>query len=384
MKNHKYADLFPMIDGAAFDALVADIREHGQRETITLFDGQILDGRNRWKACRAAGVEPNTTTLVGTDAEALALVISTNLHRRHLDESQRAMVGARLANMNEGRPRKDTASIEAVSPAVSQTSAAEQVNASRASVQRASAVIAARSPELTHAVDSGHLAVSVAAKLVDLPPAELRAAVAKIEAGAKPAHVLAEVQRGARVEKLASISAGNAPLTSEQRYPIILTDPPWRYEDIATESRAIENHYPTMDLAAICALPVGDIATDDCVLFMWTTSPKLEESMQVLAAWGFTYRTCAVWDKEVIGMGYFFRQQHEILLVAKRGSPPMPAPADRVSSVIRSKRSKHSAKPVESYEIIEAMYPTLPKLEMFCRSPRDGWAAWGNQSAAAE
>lgn len=185
MKNHKYADLFPMIDGAAFDALIADIREHGQRETITLFDGQILDGRNRWKACVAAGLKPDTTTFHGTEAEALALVISSNLHRRHLDESQRAMVGARIANMNEGRPRKDTASIEAVSPAVSQTAAAEQVNASRASVQRAAVVIRDAEPELVAAVDQGHIPVSVAEKLSKVAPDEQRAIVARVEAGAK-------------------------------------------------------------------------------------------------------------------------------------------------------------------------------------------------------
>ncbi len=383
MKNHKYADLFPMIEGEALDALVADIREHGQRESIVLFDDKILDGRNRWRACKIAKLEPKTKVFRGTEEAALALVVSLNLKRRHLDESQRSMVSARIANLKVGaNQHKEGSSIEL--PSVSQAAAAEQCNTSVASLKRAAIVIRDAEPELVAAVDAGQIPVSVAAKLVDRPASEQREIVAKVASGAKPAHVLAEAQRGARVDKLAAISAGNAPLTSAQRYPIILTDPPWRYEDPGSESRAIENHYPTMELADICALPVGDIATDDCVLFMWTTSPKLEESLRVIAAWGFTYRTCAVWDKEKIGMGYFFRQQHELLLVAKKGSPPHPAPADRVSSVLRVKRGKHSEKPVESYEMIEAMYPTLPKIEMFCRSPRAGWAAWGNQSAAAE
>jgi len=100
----------------------------------------------------------------------------------------------------------------------------------------------------------------------------------------------------------------------------------------------------------------------------------------VIEAWGFSYRTCAVWVKDKIGMGYYFRQRHELLLVATKGKPPTPAPSDRLDSVIEATRERHSAKPVEGYEAIERMYPTLPKMEMFCRSPRDGWHVWGNQS----
>jgi N6-adenosine-specific RNA methylase IME4 len=135
-----------------------------------------------------------------------------------------------------------------------------------------------------------------------------------------------------------------------------------------------------MDLDEICALPVGDLAARDAILFLWTTSPKLTESIKVLGSWGFEYRTCAVWDKQKIGMGYYFRQQHEILLVATKGNIPVPEPSSRHSSVISIDRGQHSKKPEKFYEIIEKMYPELPKIELFCRSRRSGWAAWGNQS----
>ena len=182
------------------------------------------------------------------------------------------------------------------------------------------------------------------------------------------------------MEKIAEISKGNAPLGAAERYPVIYVDPPWRYEHAESESRAIENQYPTMSLDEIKEMEIGAIAFNDCILFMWATSPKLAEAFEVLQAWGFSYRTCAVWDKQKIGMGYYFRQQHELLLVAVRGNPPTPSPADRPSSVFSYPRGQHSAKPHEVYELIEAMYPTLPKLEMFCRSPRTGWGVWGNQS----
>lgn len=185
-----------------------------------------------------------------------------------------------------------------------------------------------------------------------------------------------------REERVADILKGNQELGTDKKYPVIYADPPWRYENppIGASNRSIENQYPTMALEEICALPVIGLATDSAVLFMWATSPKLAECMQVIEDWGFTYRTSMVWVKDKIGMGYHVRNQHELLLIAKRGELPAPPIPARVSSVVNAPRTAHSAKPEIFYEIIEAMYPEFPKIEMFCRSPREGWAAWGNQS----
>lgn len=204
------------------------------------------------------------------------------------------------------------------------------------------------------------------AKLADLP--DLRAAVTAI-------------RREDRVEKLAEISKENTPLTGELgRFPVLYADPPWQYEHAKTESRAIENHYPTMDLSEICRLKVASIATPDAILFLWATSPKLAEAMKVLEAWGFTYRTSMVWVKNKVGMGYYARQQHELLLIATIGSPPTPPESARPSSVVTRPRGEHSAKPPVFYEIIERMYPELKRIELFCRASRKGWSAWGNEA----
>ena len=188
-------------------------------------------------------------------------------------------------------------------------------------------------------------------------------------------NLLREGTRASRDEKLVRTGAPPA-----GQYSLIYADPPWRYEHVRTESRAIENQYPTMGLDDLKAMQVP--AADDCVLFLWATSPKLAESMEVLTAWDFTYRTCAVWDKEVIGMGYYFRQQHELLLVATRGTPGTPEEGARPSSVIHGRRAAHSAKPMIVYELLERMYPSAARLELFAREPREGWTGWGNQLAA--
>src|SRR5262249_51006492 len=108
--------------------------------------------------------------------------------------------------------------------------------------------------------------------------------------------------------------------------------------------------------------------------------PKLEEDF---AAGAVQYRTCFLWVKDKIGMGYHARNQHELLFVCRRGNIPHPAPGDRVSSVIEAPRGRHSEKPVKVYELIEGFYPSLPKIELFARGQRPGWAAWGNEAGGA-
>lgn len=182
-------------------------------------------------------------------------------------------------------------------------------------------------------------------------------------------------QERLEAEKLNSIA--DLEDEDDKRYNVILCDPPWRYDFAETKNREIENQYPTMTLEEIKGLNVP--ADDDCVMFMWATAPKLEQAFEVLKAWGFTYKTCAVWDKELIGMGYWFRGQHELLLVGVRGSPGVPAPENRFSSVIRARREGHSKKPDRVYEMIEKMVPNKNYLEMFARRKRENWSVWGNQ-----
>ncbi len=166
----------------------------------------------------------------------------------------------------------------------------------------------------------------------------------------------------------------------EGKFSLIYLDPPWRYEFSKSDSREIENQYPTLTLDEIKSLPVPDLAADDCVMFMWATSPKLEEALEVINSYGFDYKTCAVWDKQSIGMGYYFRQQHELLLVATKGKPLTPDPSVRVGSLISGKREKHSAKPRVVYYLLEQMFPDHKKVELFARDKRSGWERWGYEA----
>lgn len=384
---HPLANIFPLLEGADFSALADDIAEHGLREMIVLYDGAILDGRNRFRACEAAGVEPKFAEYEGDDP--VGYVISLNLRRRHLDESQRSLVASKLENVGHGGDRKS--SDQNANLHLDRAGAAAMLNVSPRSVATAAKVLDEGAPELVAAVERGEVSVSAAADVATLPKAEQVEIVARgekeiLQAAKQIRAGRAEVSRDERIAKIAEISRGNAPLGTAAKYPVLYVDPPWKYENppMGAGSRSIENHYPTLTLEEICALPVSDLATDDAILYLWATAPKLAECMTVIEAWGFNYRTNFVWVKDKIGMGYHARSQHELLLVCRRGDIPPPAVDDRVSSVVFADREGHSEKPREFYDLIEKFYPTLPRIELFCRgAPRAGWAAWGNQAVAA-
>lgn len=181
-----------------------------------------------------------------------------------------------------------------------------------------------------------------------------------------------------RAERERALS-GRLMALPDKRYAVALLDPPWRFEVRSRESgmdRAAENHYPTMTLDAIKELEIP--AAEDALLGLWTTVPFAHIAHACLDLWGFDYVSQMVWVKTRVAKGYWFRNRHEILLIATRGSIPAPAPGDQFESVIEAPQGKHSAKPERVYEIIESYFPTLPKLEMFARGePRPGWDRWG-------
>lgn len=179
MKFHPYAEVFPLLADDELDALAADIKANGQREPIAKYKGRVLDGRNRFLACQRAKVRPHFRDFKGDDSAALAFVVSANVHRRHLTESQRAMAAARIATLSQGGDRR---SDQAANLPVenTQVGAAEALNVSERSVRSAKKVIEEGSKELQRAVESGEVSVSRAANVVDLPKSEqLSAATTK-------------------------------------------------------------------------------------------------------------------------------------------------------------------------------------------------------------
>jgi N6-adenosine-specific RNA methylase IME4 len=383
---HPLADIFPLMEGEAFDALVASIKANGLRESIVVFEDKILDGRNRDRACAAAGVDPVYAPFRGDDP--LAFVVDANLHRRHLSESQRAMVAAKLATLAHGQ--RQSGQLAAVP---TQQEAAALLNVGERSVRRAAEVRDHGAPELQRAVEQDAIAVSTAAELAKLPVERQQEILAALDEGeirkaASRIHTRRMQERLAQRHVRVAALAEPGPLPRQPAlWPVGLADPPIKYEEFSdTSSRSPAWHYPTMTLEQLCQLradgrPVSDLFAPSAAVFITLPQTLMLKADALFHAWGFEYVAGSVWDKGSIGAGSYFRYQHELLLLGIRGEMPPPLPDARPPSVFRAPRGRHSEKPEIIYQMIERMYPELPRIELFARGEaRPGWTVWGNEA----
>jgi N6-adenosine-specific RNA methylase IME4 len=172
-------------------------------------------------------------------------------------------------------------------------------------------------------------------------------------------------------------------------FGVVLADPPWKFTNatgkVAPEHKRLRR-YSTMDLDEICALPVAELAAPTAHLYLWCPNALLREGLDVMQAWGFTYKTNIVWHKvrkdggsDGRGVGFYFRNVTELLLFGVRGRNARTlAPGRRQVNYLATRKGAHSVKPIELYSIIEACSPG-PHLELFARERRRGWCAWGDE-----
>lgn len=344
---HPIANIFSLMQSNELQQLASDIQENGLKNKIVIYADKILDGRNRYKACQLSGVKPEFEQYDGDNA--LQYVLSMNLHRRHLNQSQRAVVASRLANMTHGGDRKSDQAAN-LPLEITQSQSAKMLNVSERLIRTVKAIEKA-APDCITEIESGTSADKV---------------YRSIKKEEKKEEIKRKVKEKAKLPQNVFIPA-----------ELILADPPWKYDFAETSNRQIENQYPTATLDEIKNHKPE--TADDCVLFMWATAPKLKEALDVVDAWGFSYKTHAIWDKVKIGMGYWFRGQHELLLVATKGKVAPPMEDQRVSSIFTEARQGHSRKPECVYQWIEKSFPHLVKIEMYARKARNGWNSTGNE-----
>lgn len=376
MEFHEVTNLFPMMQEEEFKALVEDIRQNGLLEPIWTYQGKIIDGRNRYRACKELGMEPKYREWDG-NGSLVQFVVSFNLHRRHLTASQKAAAAleaekwlAKEAKERQrehgktapGRPKTLDQKIEQVS-----SLAENRKIVSQKIEQRKNNEIEGRAAEQAAKLfGTNRQYVCDAKKLAEEAPDLIE----KVKTGelsivkAKRELVKRQVQE---------------PPKLEGKYRVIYADPPWKYGNTMPEYfKEQADHYPLMTIDEICALPVKELAEDNAVLFLWATSPILEDVFKVINAWGFKYKASFVWDKVKHNMGHYNSVRHEFLLIATRGSclPDVPKLFDSVVSV---ERTAHSEKPEIFREIIDTLYPYGRRIELFARKRIKGWDVYGNQ-----
>lgn len=359
--------LIPPLNPEEYDGLVESIVKEGCRDPVLIWNNIIIDGHNRVKICTERNIPFKTAEMRFNSKDDVKIwMIDNQLSRRNLDkwdrlklaEIRKPLIEAKarermlsgkpdpVPNLAQGLHPCDRDS-QIFHPGRTRDQIAEIVGVSKGTYDKMT-IITEKKPELIVEIKAGKTSID---------------------------KVFSDIKLAERLEIIKS-TPQNIPLPTGT-FNVIYADPPWRYDFSKRAADSIDSHYQTMSTDEICDLQVP--IEENAVLLLWTTVPHLPEALHVMAAWGFEYKSHAVWDKESIGLGYWFRGQHELLLLGIRGVFRTPAPMDRYSSVIRSKKTEHSKKPIVVYEMIERMFPNQKYLELFARSTRPRWSSWGNQ-----
>lgn len=337
---HELANIFPLIEGDEFDKLVDDIKTNGLLNPIVLYEGKILDGRNRFNACLEAGIEPLFVEYDGNSPREY--VLSLNLTRRHLTESQRALVSAKLANL-KGRRKVDE------SVHFSNAEASNLLNVGKTIVKQAKVVLREAPQEDIEAIERGELTVNKA--------------IGNLKKKAR----LADLQKQA--EEISQLKNN-----FDKKYHVIVLDPPWGYgTKYDPNGRRSANPYPEMSLEEIKNIEIP--ANDDCVLWLWTTHKFMRHSFDLLDAWGFEDKAILTWVKDRMGLGSWLRSQSEFCIMAVKGKPIINL--TNQTTIINGKLREHSRKPDEFYEMVDSLCTGL-KIDYFSREQREGWDTYGN------
>ena len=357
LRGHPQAALVPSMTVVEAEALESDVGQRGVQVPLEITEaGVILDGRQRHRVALKLGLQQVPVRVVDPP-DQVDYMLSAALQRRHLSESQRAALvlelteyreqQAQAATRKNGNLRNNGLDVASMPHRVGRTRdlAASWAGVSPRLVQQAKTV-RRRDPLRFEKAKAGELKLGTALK---------------------------EIERQERYDRI-----GPTPPLPEGTFDLIYADPPWQLGSPASPNSP-EQHYPTLPTSQIAELAVP--AAENAVLFLWAVTSLLPDALEVIGAWGFTFRTCLVWVKPSIGLGNYVRNRHEKLLLATRGSYPLPPPQRRPGSVVEARRGRHSEKPARFYELIEQMYPQAQRLELFGRGKaRPGWTSWGNEA----
>jgi N6-adenosine-specific RNA methylase IME4 len=371
--NPEYYALIDLPTKDDYESLKKSIESQGQQTPIdvvndrTLGKNVILDGHTRFCICKELKLQIKINEHIFDSAlDEKIFILTVNLHRRHLSVHQkvkRALILYELIKSKSKERQKKTfpqkgqkgfqtvskpngSDIGSVTDYVSKT-----IHVKPRTFARHKYIIDHGTDDLNEQVSKGKKSAAAAERILK-----------KKNAQTKPI----------------ALPAG--------KYDVIEADPPWQYD--YQMSGAPE--YPTLETEKIIELKdkdgrlVTEAFAKDAILFLWVTRPKLEDGLRVLNGWGFTYKTCLIWEKELenkpqMGTGHYVISTSELLLIGTKGKPGTPLPDDRPIDIIKSPRGKrHSEKP-DIHPMIEKMYPNRKYLELFARTSSEKWNCWGNQ-----
>lgn len=383
------------------DAMVNEIAESltrvGQINPVSVFQPNarptLIAGHHRLAAAKRLGWETIKCLIMPSDMtedDLLLSEIDENLARGELSAAERAIhIAERKAIYERNNPKAKHGAVgrggkKDVNFTSFSDDTATKTGRSKSSVAKDS-TRAKNIPNIADVIGTSLDKGDELDALAKLPSQKQDEVIAKAKAGEKvSAKVEAKKVKRAEIEQATAAKIVALPV---KKYGVIYADPEWKFKAFSEETtnHGPQDHYSVSETEDIAKRDIQSIAHSDCVLFLWATVPMLPDALKVMEAWGFQYKSQMVWVKDRAGTGYWTRNKHEILLIGTKGKPTCPAPGENPESVVVAPVGSHSEKPERFAEIIECLYPNIPKIELNRRGPaRHGWDAWGAETEAQE
>lgn len=377
------------------DDLLASVKSKGVMVPLTITsENVIISGHRRYEAAKMAGLEIVPVGIATFESELDELEAIIEFNRQREKTFVQKMKEAETLDLIETERAKNrmlaAQNNKAAVEIFPQLPTGENTGKTRDKVAQQTGIGSGKTYEVAKKIwnkaKEGDEAAKIAVSKIEKGELTIHGAKKELDKGQKSIEIARK--REEYQERISTRAPDNLFVdifNTAQKFRIIYADPPWSYNDKCdkggVQSGGVElRHYNTMSIKEICDIPIKNISEDNSVLFLWVTSPLLEDSFSIINAWGFKYKTSFVWDKVGHNMGHYNSVRHEMLLIATRGSctPDNKTLYDSVQSI--EKTDKHSQKPVEFLNIIDDLYIYGDRIELFARErQKDGWFLWGNE-----
>ena len=375
--KEEFKNLIPALSVEEFKQLEENCLAEGIRDAIITWHGYIIDGHNRYEIATKNELQyESIEKSFDSEDDVKEWMIHNQFGRRNLSNFQRSVLVLELESVFSARAKEKQKEAGGAVRQISDKAVidtkkelAKLANVSHDTIAKVKVIQATATPEVKAKLSTGEVSINQAYQ-------EIKKEEKKEQQEVKKQEYEQRVETVTKNEFKVDI------FKTKEKFRVIYSDPAWSYNDKQETPQlgGAAKHYDTMSVSEICSLPVKEISEKDSVLFLWVTSPLLEDAFLVIKAWGFKYKTSFVWDKVKHNMGHYNSVRHEMLLIATKGSctPDNKKLYDSVQSIERN--DNHSEKPIEFLNIIDDLYNYGNKLEMFCRNiKKDKWYGWGNE-----
>lgn len=437
--DEEFAGLIPPLTEEEYRGLETSILAEGCRDALVVWNDVLVDGHNRYKICTAHGVPYKTAQKDFADRnEVLLWMLNNQLGRRNLNDFQRVEMVRKCENAVKAKAKERQGTrtdlenniVPKSAQSRSRDELAQMAGVGHSTYEHATAVLDKAPEEVKQAVRNDELSINAAYEVTKLPQEKQQEVSSRISQGEKPKDVVAELRRGAgvspktyqravavietapeelkaelregnmtinqayqhmkRMEKEAKreeirqqnvekVQAISNPLEAQGIFQTIVIDPAWDYSEEGDDDAfgRIRPNYHTMPMEEIEALPIAQIADENCHLYLWVTNRTLYKAFRLIEAWGFRYITCLTWIKPHFGVGNYFRSQTEHVLFGVKGKQPFKR--HDVGTWFEAPCGQHSEKPDEFYSLVESC-SYAPYIDIFGRKERTGWTVWGENA----